>query len=55
LQLDSTPDFPVHIQKTDMYCSNIQLNVHIMVVEVKELQEITSTMPVGKASGYNHI
>ena len=26
-----------------------------MVVKVKELQEIISTMPVGKASGYDHI
>ena len=41
-------DSPVHIHKIDKYCSSI-------VVKVKELQEIISNMPVGKASGYDHI
>ena len=40
---------------------NISLWFHIfciyfhMVVKVKELQELIIAMPVGKASGYNHI
>ena len=37
-----------------MYCSSIQFIDH-NVVKVKELQKIILTMPVGKASGYDHI
>ena len=36
------------------FCSNIQLSDN-MVVKVKELQELIVAMPVGKASGYDHI
>ena len=50
--LNSIPDSPVHIHKIDKYCSNIQFNDNM--VKVKELKEIISNMPVGKASGYDH-
>ena len=52
--LNYVPESTVHIHKIDMYCSNIQLSDN-MVVKVKELQELIIAMPVGKASGYNHI
>ena len=53
--LNSIHDSPVHIHKINIYCSNIQINDN-MVVKVKELQEIiSSTMPVGKVSGYDQI
>ena len=37
-----------------MYYSNIQISDN-KVVKVKELQELIIAMPVGKASGYDHI
>ena len=47
--LNSVPEPTVHIHKIDMYCSNIQISDN-MVVKVKELQELTIAMPVGKVS-----
>ena len=52
--LNSIPDSHVHIHKINKYCSNIQFNDN-MVLKAKELQEIISNTPVGKASGYDHI
>ena len=52
--LNSIPDSPVQMHKIEMYCSNIQINDN-MVVNIEEPQEIISTMPVGKASGYDHV
>ena len=52
--LNSVPESTVLIHKIDMDCSNIQLSDN-MVVKVKELQELIIAMPVGKASGYDHI
>ena len=52
--INYVPECTVHIHKIDMYCSNIQISAN-MVVEFKELQELIIAMPVGKASGYDHI
>ena len=44
----------LHIHKIHMYCSNVQLNDRNKYgcnANIKELHEIISTMPVGKASG----
>ena len=54
LLLNSIPDSPVHLHNIDMYCSNIQINDNV-IVQVKEQQTIISTMPVGKASGYDQM
>ena len=52
--LNYVPESTVHIHKFDMYCSNFQISDN-MVVKVKELEELIVAMPVGKASGYDHI
>ena len=48
--LNSIPGSPVNIKKINEYCSNVQLNVQ-MIVNVKEIQDIIHAMPVGKAPG----
>ena len=52
--LNSIPGSPVNIKKINEYCSNVQLNVQ-MIVNVKEFQDIIHAMPVGKAPGYDHV
>ena len=45
--LNSIPGSPVNIKKINEYCSNVQLNVQ-MIVNVKEIQDIIHAMPIGK-------
>ena len=52
--LNSIPGSPVNIKKINEYCSNVQLNVQ-MIVNVKEIQDIIHAMPVGKAPGYDSV
>ena len=49
--LNSIPGSPVNINE---YCSNVQLNVQ-MIVNVKEIQDIIHAVPVGKAPGYDSV
>ena len=52
--LNSIPGSPVNIKKINEYCSNVQLNVQ-MIVNVKEIQDIIHAVPVGKAPGYDSV
>ena len=52
--LNSIPGSPVNIKKINEHCSNVQLNVQ-MIVNVKEIQDIIHAMPVGKAPGYDSV
>ena len=52
--LNSIPGSPVNIKKINEYCSNVQLNIQ-MIVNVKEIQYIIHAMPVGKAPGYDRV
>ena len=46
--LNPIPGSPVNIKKINEYCSNVQLNIQ-MIVNIKEIQDIIHAMPVGKA------
>ena len=52
--LNSIPGSPVNTKKINEYCSNVQLNVH-MIVNVKEIQYIIHAMLLGKAPGYDTV
>ena len=54
LRMSEICGYPVHIYKIDMYSCNIFIYDN-MVVNVKEPQQIISTMPVVKACGSDHV
>ena len=43
-----------YFKKINEYCSNVQLNVQ-MIVNVKEIKDIIHAMPIGKAPGYDSV